>query len=121
MPVAPRRERALGWGLGGTSVATSWEVVQVAWDVRGGGRYYYRSVRHGDKVRRVYVGTGPAAEAAAEYDALARAIRGEARDRSQAARVTERQRLDAALGPLGRLDALAGALTALALVGAGYH
>jgi hypothetical protein len=93
----------------------------VAWEVRGGCRYYYRSVREGDKVRRVYVGTGPAADAAAELDALARAVRDGARDRSRAARTDERQRLEAALGPMHRLDALAGALAALALAGAGYH
>src|SRR5580704_11255678 len=93
----------------------------MAWEVRGGRRYYYRSVREGGRVRRVYVGTGPVAEAAAEFDALARANRNGVRERSKAAGGDWQIRLAAALGPLRRLDALAGALAALALVEAGYH
>jgi hypothetical protein len=96
-------------------------VVQVAWEIRGESRYYYRSIREGGRVRRIYVGTGPVAEAAAEFDTLDRAIRESTREHSRATRSDERQRLDAALGPLDRLDALAGALAALALVEAGYH
>src|SRR4051794_3926686 len=96
-------------------------VVQMAWDVRGGRRYYYRSCREGGRVRRVYVGTGPGAEAVADADAVDRSAREEARERFQAERNAERGRLTAALGPVRRLDALAGALAALALAGAGYH
>jgi|SRR5580704_4089178 hypothetical protein len=93
----------------------------MAWEVRGDRRYYYRSVREGGKVRRVYVGRGPVAEAAAEFDALARSVRDDARDRSKAAGGDWQRRLAAALEPLRRLDALVGALAALTLVDAGYH
>ena len=37
--------------------------------------YYYKSVRHGDKVRKVYYGKGPAAEVAAQAAELKRAVR----------------------------------------------
>ena len=92
----------------------------MAWYVRGNRRYFYRSARENGRVRRVYVGAGQVAEAAAAFDALSRAVREEDRERSRAARDAERGRLDA-LAPLRRLDALAGALAALTLAGAGYH
>jgi hypothetical protein len=47
----------------------------MAWDNRGQGRYYYKSVRIGKQVVRRYVGTGPLAEFVAEKDAEARANR----------------------------------------------
>ena len=40
----------------------------MAWERRGSRTYYYRCVREGDRVRKVYVGTGPAAHQAAEAD-----------------------------------------------------
>ena len=40
----------------------------MSWERRGGRNYFYRSVREGDRVRKVYVGTGPAANQAAEAD-----------------------------------------------------
>ena len=96
-------------------------VVQVAWEIRGSRRYYYRSVREGGRVRRVYVGNGPAAEAAARAAEVTRAIQRSARQRSNTAGHEEQDRLDAARTPLGRLDALADILATLALIDAGYH
>src|SRR4051794_6742884 len=49
-------------------------VVQV-WDRRGNRWYYYRGQRQGGRVRRVYVGRGPAAEQAAAQDAARKAQR----------------------------------------------
>ena len=45
----------------------------MAWDVRGDRRYYYRSQRIGDAVKRVYLGAGAMAEPAARKDAAMKA------------------------------------------------
>lgn len=47
----------------------------MAWELRSGRRYMYRSVRHGHRVRKVYLGAGEAAQRAAEKDAAMRAKR----------------------------------------------
>jgi hypothetical protein len=53
----------------------------MAWEIRGrGGRYYYRSCRVGSRVRKIYFGKGPAAEAAAREDQHARGARRAARE-----------------------------------------
>jgi hypothetical protein len=65
----------------------------VTLETRNGNRYYYRSAREGEKVRKVYVGSGRLAELRAEAD---RAERG----RLRAERGRERDEL-------GRLEALA--------------
>ncbi len=63
-------------------------------ETRGGsGRYYTRSVREGDRVKREYVGTGPAAEAAARADRLRRD-----------ARAAERTEMETALGQIADAD-----------------
>ena len=46
---------------------------------RNGKLYYYRSVRHGDTVRRVYVGSGELARIAHEGDVAERAAEEHAR------------------------------------------
>jgi hypothetical protein len=87
------------------------------WDVREGRRYYYRSVRLGNRVVRQYVGTDPLAELAATADALKRAQR-----RSQAeARRRDRALLEEADGPLLELNGVADLLTRAALTAAGFH
>jgi hypothetical protein len=87
------------------------------WDVRNGRRYYYRSVRVGNRVVHQYVGTGPLAELAATADALRRAQR-----RAEAeARQRERARLEAAEGPLLELNGVADLVTRAALTAAGFH
>ena len=47
----------------------------MAWELRPGGRYYYRSVRRAGRVRKVYLGRGAAAELAAQLAAEAKARR----------------------------------------------
>ncbi len=51
----------------------STKVLGMAWETRNGrGRYFYRTRRIKGRVVKEYVGTGPAAEAAALEDAQAR-------------------------------------------------
>jgi hypothetical protein len=47
----------------------------MAWETRGARPYYYRSVRNGNKVRKVYLGSGHLAKRAARQDAKVRAKR----------------------------------------------
>jgi len=89
----------------------------MGWETRGGASYYYTAERVNSRVVKTYVGSGPAAECAALLRAEARAeaaAEREARERE----VAELAALGAALAPL---DELADALTAAALVAAGYH
>lgn len=44
----------------------------MAWEVRNGNRYYYRSRREGDQVIREYIGNGEAAELLALLDSIER-------------------------------------------------
>jgi hypothetical protein len=46
----------------------------MALEKRGGNLYYYRSIRRGDKVRRVYVGSGELATIAHERDLMDQAV-----------------------------------------------
>ena len=43
-------------------------VVAMAWERRGQQRYYYRSVRKNGRVRKIYFGSGKAAQDAAKQD-----------------------------------------------------
>ena len=69
----------------------------MAWEVRGHRQVYYRSRRQGDRVVKVYLGRGLAAEQAARQDSEVRAQR-EA-DRQEA------RRMAATLEPLDALRA----------------
>lgn len=89
----------------------------VAWEERGGRRYYYRSRRVGGRVVKEYIGSGPGAELIA--------------DAEEAARRSERARREAEKAERERLEAfdqeIAGACEAIelvaraALVDAGYR
>ena len=85
----------------------------VAWEARGGGRFYYRVVRDDGRVRRLYLGNGPVAELAVRDAELRRAER-QARARSQA-------RLEAAEAASRELAELTDLLAQVALMAAGYH
>ena len=56
----------------------------MAWEQRGGRICYYRAVRTGGSVRKVYFGSGPRAEEASREDELRRRA-------AEAARVSHRQ------------------------------
>ena len=90
----------------------------MAWETRRGrGRYFTRSKRVGKRVIREYLGTGPAAELAAELDALERAARAAA----AATWRTERARLEELDAAVAAFDRSVEALARAALLAAGYH
>ena len=90
----------------------------MAWEKRKrGGRYYYRSIKVGGRVRKEYYGKGPAGELAASLDAAAR----HERQRQSAIRIRARQLYEAALEPLVALDNFASALLTAHLDALGYH
>lgn len=66
----------------------------MAWAHRTSGRYYYRSVRYGNRVTKTYLGTGLLGELAAEMDAEQRAKRQATADAWRQAR-TDMEALDA--------------------------
>ena len=90
----------------------------MAWEQRGSGRYYYESYRNPEtgKVCKRYVGTGPAAEAAARRAAARKAERAARRRADE-----ERRHADAALSSqVDSVVAEADALMEAALLAAGY-
>jgi hypothetical protein len=91
----------------------------MALETRGSNVYYYRSVRVGEKVRKVYVGAGEIALIQSERDRVRRAGQEAAREIQRA----ELERLKA-LCEKARLGALSEAAEVLAqahLVAAGYR
>ena len=93
-------------------------VTVMAWETRErGDRYYYRSVRDGERVRKVYLGTGEFARIAAEGDVIRRAKREGERQRGREAV----EGLEALAAPLEELDEAAEVLTRAVLVAGGYH
>ncbi len=90
----------------------------VAWEQRErGGRYYYRSIRDGERVRKEYVGAGELARITAEGDVLKRARREGERQRGR----EEVERLEDLAAPVLEIDEAAEVLTHAALVASGYH
>src|SRR4051812_48267505 len=72
-PPPNRRRAGLDTSAADTERRTHEVVVHVmGWEQRGDRRIYYRSERAGGRVRRVYVGSGPVAELAANLDELRR-------------------------------------------------
>ena len=90
----------------------------MAWESRNGvGRYYTRSRRVHGKVKRTYIGTGPAAHAIAALDADTRRIREEER----AARNACRAELESVTALVDRSWAGVLGLLRLVLVSNGYY
>ena len=84
---------------------------------RDGNLYYYRSVRDGKKVRKVYVGAGEIARVFHEGDVLRRAGRKVQREREKG----ELERLKALASPVLELSEATDILARAHLMAAGYH
>ena len=89
----------------------------MAWEKRGGNLYYYRSVRRGDKVSRVYMGSGELAKIVHERDLINRAIEEGRRQEER----RERERLEALTAPVAELEEIAEILARAHLIAAGCH
>ena len=89
----------------------------MALETRGGNLYYYRSVRDGEAVRKVYVGAGEIARISHESDRLRRTSQEAERERRQA----ELERLEALAAPVLELSEAAEVLAQAHLVAAGYR
>jgi hypothetical protein len=89
----------------------------MAWQVRGNKRYFYRSVRAGDRVVRLYLGTGRDVELMADQMELARLER--------AAEASIRRDLEdryaASTRALGQLCQVTDLLVSAALTDKGFH
>ena len=91
----------------------------MAWERRklSGRIYYYRAERHRDGIRKVYLGRGADAQAAAQQDAEARARRRADRD-AAATFVAGMQHIDQVDD---RLDAVVELITEATLLANGIH
>ena len=89
----------------------------MAWEERGGKRYYYRKIRKGGQVFSVYEGGGIGGEIAAAQDAGERATKTQTREELRAEMVKQ-DRIDNLIGESERIaqDAARHALEA-----AGFH
>jgi hypothetical protein len=89
----------------------------MAWEKRGAGTYYYRSVRCAGKVKKLYYGAGPTGRLAANADALHRAERVAAEQAHKA----EKDQLNMAIWLTHDLSRCCDLLAAAALLAAGFH
>jgi hypothetical protein len=89
----------------------------MGWVTQGGRRYYYRKVCDGHRVRAVYVGAGPLAEAIAAEDAQRAAARRAAVSRHASQRALAAG-VDSAAAPVADLVE---ALLAASLLITGHH
>jgi hypothetical protein len=89
----------------------------MALEKRNGNVYYYRSVRYGKKVRRVYVGAGEIARLAHEQDEQRRAEAEAERAREQ----DEVERLEALVAPVLEIAEAAEVLERAHLIAVGYR
>ncbi len=84
---------------------------------RNGSLYYYRSVRDGDTIRKVYIGSGELARTAHEWDLVHRAT--QERERQEVER--EREKLEALAAPVLGLDHAVDVFARAHLISAGCH
>ena len=84
---------------------------------RNGRLYYYRSVRDGERVRKVYVGAGEFARICSETDILRRTSRRAQRERER----TELERLEGLVALVEEFSEAAKVLVIAHLVDGGYR
>jgi len=89
----------------------------MGWERRGGGIYYYRKRREGDRVVSEYVGSGPLAELASTLDELTREKQSLQREQMQ----REREAIRAVDAHVQDVCTVIRAFTYGALLEAGYH
>lgn len=89
----------------------------MALEKRNGNLYYYRSVRDGKKVRKIYVGAGDVARIAHETDILRRTGRKAQRDHQR----RELERLEELAAPLAEVSEAAEVLARAHLIASGCH
>ena len=89
----------------------------MAWEKHDQRAYYYRSIRVGGRVKKVYCGAGVVGRSAAEADARRR-IEEQAR---RSALLAEKQRLKELESLAGQLGEQCELLAEAALLAAGYH
>jgi hypothetical protein len=92
----------------------------MSWDRKQSGaekRYYYRTIRTGEKTTKVYVGKGPLAEMAARLDEMARARQRAAKEAWQ----VEQLQIADADAALDEFRAAVDLLSRAMLLVAGFH
>ena len=89
----------------------------MALERRDGNLYYYRSVRDGEKVRKVYEGSAEPARIAHEREIMNRALREHERRES----AKELERMEALAAPVLALSEAAEILVRAHLIACGYH
>jgi hypothetical protein len=89
----------------------------MALEKRDGNLYYYRHVRDGDRVRKVYVGSGELARIAYEQDLIKR----EAEEHKRKEEREEREKLEALVSSVEELSEVAEIITRAYLIAGGYR
>lgn len=89
----------------------------MAWEIRGGRRYYYRQRRRNGRPVREYIGAGEAAELIAQIDQAERARQEQRRSEALAVR----EQILAAESIVAALDVLTERLFREAMQAAGFH
>jgi hypothetical protein len=89
----------------------------VAWEQRGGGRYYYRTHWVNGRPVKEYVGGGLAGRLASESDRIDH----ERREAEKARHRRDLERLEALVAPAAELGEAAEVLARAELVAGGYH
>ncbi len=89
----------------------------MALETRDGNLYYYRHVRDGDRVRKVYVGSGELARIAYEQDLIKRAAEEHKRKEER----EEREKLETLVSSVEELSEVAEIITRAYLIASGYR